>query len=71
MRVEGYSWNIEDNPNNCNGKLITIYHNDVPVMQISGFEALEVMGKRFVEEHAKRCNNELKSNPHSCWMKGK
>ncbi len=40
-------------------------------MQISGYEALEVMGKRFVEEHVKRCNSFLGDSPHSCWMTGK
>lgn len=65
-----YSWEVEDNPQNYNGKVINIYNYGKLVMSISGYEALEVMGKRFVEEHTKRCNREC-NGLNFCWMKGK
>lgn len=66
-----FSWSVSENPSNCNGKNIDIYNYGKLVMTISGYEALEVMGKRFVEEHTKRCNNFLGENNHSRWMTGK
>jgi hypothetical protein len=49
----GMSWDVEDDGR---GKTIIVKENGVPVIKMSGYEVLEVFGKRFVEEHTKTCN---------------
>ena len=64
---EEFTWGIEDNGR---GKVVNIYNYGKLVMSLSGYEVLEVMGKRFVEEHTNHCNNYC-NEPHFRWMEGK
>lgn len=57
IKNKEFSWTVKDNPSNCNGKVVVIYNFGKPVMELSGYEILELFGKRFVEEHTKRCNS--------------
>ncbi len=66
---EEFSWGIEDDGKG-KGKVVNIYNYGKLVMSLSGYEVLEMMGKRFVEEHTKRCNSEC-NKPHYRWMEGK
>ena len=64
---EEFTWGIEDNGR---GKVVNIYNYGKLVMSLSGYEVLEVMGKRFVEKHTNHCNNYC-NEPNFRWMEGK
>jgi len=62
-----FTWEVEDDGR---GKVVNIYNYGKLVMSLSGYEVLEMMGKRFVEEHTNRCNSYC-NEPHFRWMEGK